>query len=116
MDTVKMNYFYASQARDLNWKVFPTGHSMRVSMVIECIKNGVPEEHIINLCRWQNDHMLQLHKKITTLSIQGTVQAIKPPPPTNFLMLCPKEPGKERFLSLPRSPSKRNLKFGSLAH
>ena len=62
MDTVKMNYFYASQARELGWKVYPTGHSMRVSFVIESIINGVPEEHIINICRWQNDHMLQLYK------------------------------------------------------
>jgi len=62
MDTPKMNYFYATQAKDLAWEIFPTGHSMRVSFVIESVKNGVPSEHIINCCRWQNDQMLQLYK------------------------------------------------------
>lgn len=59
---VKMNYFYASQAKDLDWVVFPTGHSMRVSFVIESIKNGVPKEHIVNCCRWQSDYMFYLYK------------------------------------------------------
>ena len=62
MDTKKMNYYYSSQAEELNWEIYPTGHSMRVSFVIESVMNGVPSEHIQNCCRWQSEQMVQLYK------------------------------------------------------
>ncbi|CAG5101421.1 Oidioi.mRNA.OKI2018_I69.YSR.g17072.t1.cds [Oikopleura dioica] len=62
MNTTKMNYFYHTVSECLGWAVCPTGHSMRVSFVVESLKNGVPDQHIINLCRWKNEFMLNQYK------------------------------------------------------
>lgn len=62
LNTDKVNYHYRSAAKTLNWPIKPTGHSMRISFVINSIIAGAPDSCIIACCRWQTPGMLELYK------------------------------------------------------
>lgn len=62
LDTNKVNYHYKRTAPKQDWRIHPTGHSMRVSYVVNAIIAGVPDEHIISCCRWASPAMLEVYK------------------------------------------------------
>lgn len=62
VDTDKVNYHYRKTAAKLDWSINPTGHSMRVSFVVNAVIAGVPDAHIVACCRWSTDAMLNVYK------------------------------------------------------
>ena len=62
LNTSKVVYHYIRTAKKLDWKIHPTGHSMRVSYVINAVIAGVPDEHIVACCRWATPAMLEVYK------------------------------------------------------
>lgn len=62
MTTRKMNHHYEANAKKLGWEIIPTGHSMRISFVINAVRSGSSDEDIITVCRWADGSMLRYYK------------------------------------------------------
>jgi hypothetical protein len=60
--TSSCNYHYRRVALKLEWPIAPSGHSFRVSYILEAIKGGASDEQIIENCRWRSGEMLSVYR------------------------------------------------------
>jgi integrase len=60
--TRRINDTLAKAARDLGWKKKPSGHSFRISFVINAVKSGCSEQDIVTVCRWKTPTMINVYK------------------------------------------------------
>lgn len=60
--TSNCNYHYRRVALLLKWPIAPSGHSFRVSYILEAIKGGATDEQIIENCRWKSGEMLSVYR------------------------------------------------------
>ena len=60
--TRRINDTLVRAARDLGWKKKPSGHSFRISFVINAVKSGCAEQDIVTVCRWKTPTMINVYK------------------------------------------------------
>ena len=67
LTTAKVTYHMKKAAKSLGWSKVPSGHSGRVSMVVECLRRDIPERDIKVMMRWKHDSEMPQYYRAQSL-------------------------------------------------